>query len=74
MPDDDLEERTTDLMHALAASDADVSNISAERTEDGMIVTIDLLDPDDRDRVESIATEHGFEATDDTGEQFEAVE
>ena len=60
-------------MHALAASDADVANISADRTEDGMVVTFDLLDSDDADLVRSVAEEHGFEATDDTSERFEAV-
>lgn len=49
MTDDDLEDRTTDFMHALASSEADVANISADRTEQGMRVTFDLLDPDDAD-------------------------
>jgi len=70
MTDDDLEERTTDFMHALAASEADVANISADRTEEGMRVTFDLLDPDDADLVRDVATEHGFEQYDDTGERF----
>lgn len=73
MTDDDLEERTTDFMHALAASDADVANISADRTEEGMVVTFDLIDPDDADLVRSVGEEHDFEATDDTSERFEAV-
>ena len=72
MTDDDLESRTTDFMHALAASEADVANISAERTDRGMRVTFDLLDPDHVDRVETIADEHFFEQYVDTGERFEA--
>ncbi len=71
MPDDDLEKRTTDFMHALAASDADVVNISADRAEEGMIVTFDLLDNDDADLVRDVAEEHGFETTDDTSERFQ---
>ena len=70
---DDLEKRTTDFMHALAASDADVANISADRTEKGMVVTCGLLDPDDADLVRDVAEEHGVEPTDDTSERFEAV-
>ena len=73
MTDDDLEERTTDFMHALAASEADVANISADRTEDGMVVTFDLLDSDNADLVREVAAEYGFEASDDTGEQFETA-
>jgi len=71
MPDDDLEERTTDFMHALAASDADVANISAERTEQRMVVTFDLLDSDDADIVQDVADEHGFNQYGNTGERFE---
>ena len=73
MTDDELKQRTTDFMHALAASDADVANITADRTEEGMVVTFDLLDSDDADLVRSVAEEHGFEATDDTSERFEFV-
>lgn len=74
MTDDDLEERTNDFVHALAASDADVANISADRTEQGMRVTLDLLDPDHLDLVRDVAEEHGFEQDGDTGERFELVE
>ena len=70
MPDDELEQRTTDFMHALAASEADVSNISANRTEDCLVVTFDLLDSDDTDLVRDVAEEHGFKPTDDTSERF----
>ena len=72
MTDDDLEARTTDFMHALAASDADVANISADRTEQGMRVTFDLLDPDDAGLVRDVAKEHGFEQYGDNGERFES--
>lgn len=72
MTDDDLEERTNDFVHALAASDADVANISGERTEQGMRVTFDLLDSADTDLVQEIAEEHGFEQYGDTGERFES--
>ena len=71
MTDDDLEERTNDFVHALAASDADVANISAERTEQGMRVTFDLLDPDDADLVRDVADAHDFEQDGDNGERFE---
>ena len=73
MTDDDLEERTTDFMHALAASDADVSNISAERTDRGMRVTFDLLDPDHVDLVREVAQEPGLKQYGDPGERFESV-
>lgn len=69
---DDLEERTSDFVHALAASDADVANISADQTEQGMRVTFDLLDHDDADLVREVAKEHGFEQYGDTGERFES--
>ena len=69
---DDLEERTSDFVHALAASDADVANISADQTEQGMRVTFDLLDHDDADLVRDVAKEHGFEQYGDTGERFES--
>jgi hypothetical protein len=72
MIDDDLEARTNDFVHTLAASDADVANISAERTEQGMRVTFDLLDPDDADLVRDVAEEHGFKQYDNTGERFES--
>ena len=72
MTDDDLEKRTNDFVHALAASDADVANISADRTEQGMRVTFDLLEPDDADLVRDVADEHGFEQYGDTGERFES--
>jgi hypothetical protein len=71
MTDDNLEARTNDFVHALAASDADVANISAERTEQGMRVTLDLLDPDHADLVREVAEKHGFEQYGDTGERFE---
>jgi hypothetical protein len=71
MSDDDLEDRTNDFVHALAASDADIANISAGRTENGMRVTFDLLDPDHVDLVQKIAQEHGFDQHGDTGERFE---
>lgn len=74
MTEDDLETRTNDFMHALAASDAGVANISADRTGDSVVVTFDLLDPDDADLVRDVAEDHGFEQADDTGEQFEVVE
>ena len=70
MPDDELKQRTTDFMHALASSEADVANITADRTEGGMVVTFDLLDSDDADLVREVAAEHGFETTDDTNERF----
>jgi hypothetical protein len=73
MTDDDLESRTTDFMHALAASEADVANISAERTDQDMRVTFDLLDTDDADLVRDVATEHGFDQYGDTGERFETT-
>jgi len=41
--DDNLKERTNDFVHALAASGADVANISTERTGNGMRVTYDVL-------------------------------
>ena len=72
MSDDDLEQRATDFMHAIAASDADVANISADRTGDSVVVTFGLLDPDDADLVRSVAEEHGFKPTDDTSERFES--
>lgn len=71
MTDDDLKARTNDFVHALAASEADVANISAERTEQGMRVTFDLLDPDDTNLVCDVAEEHGFEQDGDTGKRFE---
>ena len=71
MTDDDLEEQTSDFVHALAASDADVANISAERTERGMRVTFDLLNSDHVDLVREVAAEHGFKQYGDTGERFE---
>ena len=58
MTEDNLEQRTTDFMHALAASEADVANISAERTGRGMRVTFDLLDPNNADLVREVAKEH----------------
>jgi hypothetical protein len=73
MADDDLKARTNDFVHALAASDADVANITAEKSEQGMRVTFDLLDPDDADLVQDVAEEHGFEQDGDTGERFESV-
>jgi len=73
MTDDDLEDRTNDFVHALAASEADIANISAERTENGMRVTFDLLDPDDADLVREVAEAHGFEQYGDTGERFETT-
>ena len=72
MTDDDLGARTKDFVHTLAASDADVANISAERTKQGMRVTFDLLDPDDADLVRDVAEEHGFEQHGDTGERFKS--
>jgi hypothetical protein len=74
MSEDDLEERTNDLFDALAASEADVANISAERTERGMRVTFDVLDSDqvELDLVRDVAREHGFDQYGDTGERFEA--
>jgi len=72
MTDDDIKTRTNDFVHALAASDADVANISAEKSEQGMRVTLDLLDPDDADLVRDVADEHGFEQDGDTGERFES--
>lgn len=57
---DDLEERTSDFVHALAASETDVANISADRTEDAMVVTCALLDPDDPDLVRDVAEEHSL--------------
>ena len=73
MTDDDLKARTNDFVHTLAASDADVANISANRTEQGMRVTLDLLDPDDTNLVCDVAKEHGFEQYGDNGERFEIV-
>jgi hypothetical protein len=61
MANDDLEARTNEFVHSLAASDADVANISAERTEQGMRVTFDLLDPDHVDLVRSVAEKYGLE-------------
>ena len=72
MTDDDLKERTNDFVHALAASDADVANITAEKSEQGMRVTFDLLDHDDADIVQDVADEHGFEQYGDTGERYES--
>ncbi len=74
MPDNDLEERMTDFMYALAASDANVVNISADRPKQDMQVTFDLLDPEDADLVRDVAEEHGFEQDGDTGEQFYTVD
>ena len=71
MTDGDLKARTNDFVHALAASDADVANIAANRVEDGMRVTFDLLDPDDADLVRDVADTHDFEQDGDTGERFE---
>jgi hypothetical protein len=71
MSDNDLEARTNDFVHALAASEADVANITAEKSEQGMRVTFDLLDPDDADLARDVAEEHGFEQDGDTGERFE---
>ena len=72
MTDDNLKERTNDFVHALAASDADVANISAEKSEQGMRVTFDLLEPDDADLVRDVADAHDFEQDGDTGERFES--
>jgi hypothetical protein len=72
MTDDDLKARTNDFVHALAASDADVANITAERTEQGMRVTFDLLDADHVDLVREAAEEHAFEQDGDTGKRFES--
>ena len=72
MPDTDLEERTNDFVHALAASDADVANITAEKSEQGMRVTLDLLDLDDADLVRDVADAHDFEQYGDNGERFES--
>jgi hypothetical protein len=57
-------------MNAFAASGADVANISAERSEQGMRATFDLLDLDDADLVRDVAEEHGFEQHGDSGERF----
>jgi hypothetical protein len=73
MSDDDLEERTNEFVHALAASDADTANISAERTESGMRVTFDLNETNDADLVRRIADDHGFEQYGDTEERFETT-
>jgi hypothetical protein len=62
MTDDDLEAWTTNFMYALAASDANVANISADQTEQGMRVTFDLLDPDDTDVV-AVARRYDGERT-----------
>lgn len=70
MTDNDLEERPTDFMHALAASDADVANISADRTEEGMVVTFDLLDPDDAELVQHIAEDYDFRRQGETSDKF----
>ncbi len=59
-----------DIMNAFAASGADVANISAEISEQGMRITFDLLDPDDADLVRDVAEEHGFEQYGDNGERF----
>ena len=72
MTEDALEDRTSDFMHSLAASDAGVANITAEKSEQGMRVTLDLLDPDDADLVRDVAEEHGFEQYGDNGERFES--
>ena len=72
MTNDDLKARTNDFVHALAGSDADVANISADRTEQGMRVTFDLLDPDHVDLVRDVADEYGFGQYGDIGERFES--
>lgn len=66
MTDDNLEERTNDFVHALAASDADVANISADQTEQSMRVTFDLLNHDNADLVRGVAEEYGFGQDGDT--------
>jgi len=60
MTDDDLKARTSDLMHALAASDADVANITAEWTDQGMRVTFDLLKPDDAELAREVIGAHAW--------------
>ena len=44
MSDDDLKDRINDFVRVLAASDADVANISIQRAEQGIRVTFDLLE------------------------------
>lgn len=56
---DDLKNRTTDFMHALAASDVDAANISADTNGVGMMVHAYIPD-DEIDAAESIATDYGF--------------
>lgn len=55
----DLEQRTTDFMHALAASNADAVNISADRNGTGMMVFVWLHDSG-LEHAKEIAGDHGF--------------
>lgn len=56
----ELKERTTDFMHALAASSADAANISADRTGAGMMVHT-WLGPSHVGNAQAVAEKYGFE-------------
>lgn len=61
MTGDNSGDTASEFMHALAASDADVTHISAEEVPGGVEVSFNLLDEDDIDLVREIANEYGFE-------------
>lgn len=56
----DLKDRTTNFMHALAASEADAANISADRTGAGMMVHT-WLPPSHVGNAQAVAAKYGFE-------------
>ena len=56
-----LEDRTTDLMHALADGEIDAANISADRIGSGlMAVEFRLDDVEQRGNVKALARQFGF--------------
>ena len=59
-PRDGLNERTADFMHALAASDVDAANISADVGDDVAHVWVWMPEAD-VDDAESIAADHDFD-------------
>jgi len=56
-----LEDRTTDLMHALADGEIDAANISADRLSGGLMsVEFRLDDVEQRGNVKALADQFGF--------------
>lgn len=68
---DDAETRATDFMHALAASEVDAANISAEPTGAGAMVHAWLL-PDEVEDAEVVAAEYDFELYGETLTELKA--